>query len=139
MPFYEYECSACGHTLEVLQKISDAPLTECPNCQQKTLTKLISRAGFKLTGTGWYETDFKNSGKKGAGNAGSGKSATGAASGQNAGQSGSRGDGQSDNSAGKSGGQSSTSKDTGASQSAGTSAPSGSGHAGSGGTKPAVG
>lgn len=66
MPFYEYECSACGHTVEVLQKISDPPLTECPACHAAAMTKLVSRSGFKLTGTGWYETDFKG-GKKSSG------------------------------------------------------------------------
>lgn len=63
MPFYEYECSACGHTVEVLQKISDPPLGECPACHAAAMTKLVSRSGFKLTGTGWYETDFKGGSK----------------------------------------------------------------------------
>ena len=130
MPFYEYECSACGHTLEVLQKISDAPLTECPNCQHETLTKLISRAGFKLTGTGWYETDFKNSGNKSAGSGasaggkGGGTGGTGASTGQSDGQSGS---------------QSSGSSDAGAGQAAGTSAASASESGGSKEAKPAAG
>ncbi len=64
MPIYEYECSACGHRLEVLQKISDAPLTQCPECGAETLRKAVTAAGFRLKGTGWYETDFKNAGKK---------------------------------------------------------------------------
>lgn len=59
MPIYEYACQNCGHQMEVLQKIADAPLTQCPECQQSTLTKLISAAGFRLSGGGWYETDFK--------------------------------------------------------------------------------
>ena len=63
MPFYEYQCTACSHRLEVLQKISDAPLTDCPQCGQAHLKKLISRVGFRLKGGGWYETDFKG-GKK---------------------------------------------------------------------------
>ena len=60
MPIYEYRCDACGHSLEALQKMSDAPLTECPACQQPALSKLISAAGFRLSGSGWYETDFKS-------------------------------------------------------------------------------
>ena len=64
MPFYEYQCNACGHRLEVLQKISDEQLQYCPECGEASLKKLISRAGFRLKGGGWYETDFKNSGAK---------------------------------------------------------------------------
>lgn len=64
MPIYEYECEACGHTLEAIQKISDAPLKDCPSCQKTTLKKLISAAGFRLKGGGWYETDFKTGNKK---------------------------------------------------------------------------
>jgi putative FmdB family regulatory protein len=60
MPIYEYQCQACGHHLEKLQKMSDDPLKDCPNCEQSTLSKQISAAGFRLKGTGWYETDFKN-------------------------------------------------------------------------------
>ncbi|MFP4336208.1 MAG: FmdB family zinc ribbon protein, partial [Wenzhouxiangella sp.] len=64
MPIYEYRCQACGHELEKLQKLSDAPLTDCPACGQPALTKLISAAGFRLKGGGWYETDFKKDGKR---------------------------------------------------------------------------
>lgn len=64
MPIYEYECQACGHQYEVIQKMSDAPLTECPECKKHELKKLISAAGFRLKGGGWYETDFKGSKKK---------------------------------------------------------------------------
>lgn len=60
MPFYEYECSACKHHAEVLQKISDAPLKKCPNCGKQTLKRLISAPVFRLKGGGWYETDFKS-------------------------------------------------------------------------------
>ncbi len=63
MPIYEYECSACGHRLEAFQKMSEAPLTECPECKKTTLNKLVSAAGFQLKGTGWYVTDFKDKGK----------------------------------------------------------------------------
>ena len=59
MPFYEYQCEACGHRLEALQKMSDDPLVYCPECNEAQLKKLISAAAFHLKGTGWYETDFK--------------------------------------------------------------------------------
>ncbi len=64
MPIYEYRCDACGHELEALQKLSDAPLTDCPECHKPSLKKLLSAAGFRLKGGGWYETDFKQGGKK---------------------------------------------------------------------------
>ena len=64
MPIYEYECQACGHKKEALQKISDDPLIECPECGKPELKKLISAAGFRLKGAGWYETDFKSGKKK---------------------------------------------------------------------------
>ena len=60
MPIYEYLCQQCGHTLDAIQKVSDEPLTVCPKCEARALTKLISAPAFKLKGTGWYETDFKN-------------------------------------------------------------------------------
>ena len=63
MPIYEYKCSSCGHKKEVLQKMSDAPLTECPACGKPALTKLVSAAGFQLKGSGWYATDFKGGNK----------------------------------------------------------------------------
>ena len=64
MPIYEYRCDACGHELEAIQKLSDAPLTDCPECHKPSLKKLLSAAGFRLKGGGWYETDFKQGGKK---------------------------------------------------------------------------
>lgn len=64
MPIYEYECKACGHRMEAIQKISDDPLTDCPECSQGQLKKLVSAAGFRLKGGGWYETDFKSGKKK---------------------------------------------------------------------------
>ncbi len=64
MPIYEYECQACGHVHEALQKISDEPLTKCPECNKKKLKKLVSAGGFRLKGEGWYETDFKSGKKK---------------------------------------------------------------------------
>src|ERR1700744_1114155 len=59
MPFYEYECSNCKFYTEVMQKISDTPLTKCPSCGKKSLVKLVSAPNFRLKGGGWYETDFK--------------------------------------------------------------------------------
>src|ERR1043165_5338953 len=60
MPFYEYECSACNHHMEALQKISDEPLRKCPDCGKSALKRLISAPVFRLKGSGWYETDFKS-------------------------------------------------------------------------------
>ena len=64
MPIYEYQCQKCGNELEALQKISDAPLTDCPECGAPELRKKISAAAFRLKGGGWYETDFKTGNKK---------------------------------------------------------------------------
>jgi len=60
MPFYEYECANCKYYTEVLQKVSDPPMTKCPSCGKKTFKKLISAPVFRLKGSGWYETDFKS-------------------------------------------------------------------------------
>jgi putative FmdB family regulatory protein len=60
MPFYEYECEACKYYAEVMQKISDTPLTRCPSCGKRALKKLVSVPVFRLKGAGWYETDFKS-------------------------------------------------------------------------------
>ena len=60
MPIYEYECQKCGHTLEALQKFSDKPLRECPECGKHQLKRLVSAPLFRLAGGGWYETDFKS-------------------------------------------------------------------------------
>jgi putative FmdB family regulatory protein len=59
MPFYEYQCAACGHHHEELQKVSDRPLRKCPACGRSTLKRLVSAPVFRLKGAGWYETDFK--------------------------------------------------------------------------------
>jgi len=64
MPIYEYRCGACGYQKEFLQRLSDAPLTDCPECGKRAFNKLVTAAGFHLKGTGWYATDFKNSGAK---------------------------------------------------------------------------
>jgi putative FmdB family regulatory protein len=80
MPIYEYRCGSCGHELEVLQKLSEPPLSDCPECHKPALSKLISPVGFQLKGSGWYATDFKGSGKpadkgNGKNGEGTGKSA----------------------------------------------------------------
>jgi putative FmdB family regulatory protein len=62
MPIYAYKCDACGHTLDALQKMSDAPLTDCPHCGKPALHKQVTAAGFQLKGSGWYATDFKGGG-----------------------------------------------------------------------------
>ncbi|MGO9995857.1 MAG: FmdB family zinc ribbon protein [Steroidobacteraceae bacterium] len=59
MPFYEYQCKSCGHTLEAMQKVNDPPLKKCPDCGKPQLTRLMSAPVFRLKGGGWYETDFK--------------------------------------------------------------------------------
>jgi putative FmdB family regulatory protein len=59
MPIYEYVCKKCGHTLDALQKMSDDPLLDCPDCGAPQLKRLISAPRFRLKGQGWYETDFK--------------------------------------------------------------------------------
>ncbi len=75
MPIYEYQCQNCDEELEVLQKISDAPLQVCPACGKTALRKKVSAAAFRLKGGGWYETDFKSGNKKNlAGGSGSGGS-----------------------------------------------------------------
>jgi putative FmdB family regulatory protein len=64
MPIYEYQCGSCGHELEKLQRMSDDPLRDCPDCGEEELRRLVSAAGFRLKGAGWYETDFKKDGKR---------------------------------------------------------------------------
>lgn len=64
MPIYEYRCANCGHELEAMQKISAAPLTDCPACPAGQLRKKISPVAFRLKGSGWYETDFKSGQQK---------------------------------------------------------------------------
>jgi putative FmdB family regulatory protein len=59
MPIYAYKCESCGHAKDVLQKISDAPLTDCPACGAPKFSKQLSAPGFQLKGSGWYATDFK--------------------------------------------------------------------------------
>ncbi|MBS6360506.1 FmdB family zinc ribbon protein, partial [Burkholderia sp.] len=59
MPIYAYRCEACGHAKDVLQKMSDAPLSTCPECGKDTFRKQVTAAGFQLKGSGWYVTDFR--------------------------------------------------------------------------------
>ncbi len=73
MPIYEYRCQACGGELEKLQRMSDAPLTDCPACGKPELKRLISAAGFRLKGGGWYETDFKQGSKRNLADSGEGE------------------------------------------------------------------
>jgi putative FmdB family regulatory protein len=75
MPIYEYRCETCGHEMEAMQKMSDAPLTDCPACSQPTLKKMISAVGFRLKGGGWYETDFKAGSKRNVHDSGKSESA----------------------------------------------------------------
>ncbi|WP_077001519.1 FmdB family zinc ribbon protein, partial [Variovorax sp. KK3] len=76
MPIYAYKCSACGFAKDVLQKLSDAPLTVCPQCGASEFSKQVTAAGFQLKGSGWYVTDFRDgNGKKGADKAANGASA----------------------------------------------------------------
>jgi len=101
MPIYEYRCHSCGHELEKLQRLSDPVLTVCPECGKAKLRRLISAAGFRLKGAGWYETDFKQGNKRNlAESASSGSEGTNAkdSSGSNGGSAktesaGSKGDG----------------------------------------------
>jgi putative FmdB family regulatory protein len=59
MPIYAYRCESCGFEKDVLQKMSDAPLTQCPHCEKDTFRKQVTAAGFQLKGSGWYVTDFR--------------------------------------------------------------------------------
>ncbi len=73
MPMYEYQCSSCKKVHEIIQKFSDAPLTECPDCGG-AMTKLLSSSSFALKGTGWYTTDYKKSGSSSSSSGASGSS-----------------------------------------------------------------
>jgi putative FmdB family regulatory protein len=66
VPIYAYKCDSCGHAKDVLQKVSDAPLSECPACGASTFKKQLTAAGFQLKGNGWYATDFRGAGASGA-------------------------------------------------------------------------
>ena len=66
MPIYAYKCGSCGHAKDVLQKISDAPLTVCPSCGAESFAKQLTAAGFQLKGSGWYVTDFRGGSSSGS-------------------------------------------------------------------------
>lgn len=91
MPIYAYKCESCGHAKDVLQKVSDAPLTTCPACGADTFRKQLTAAGFQLKGTGWYVTDFRNSGSAATGAAAAAASSSAEASKPSAGDSGAGG------------------------------------------------
>ncbi|WP_322005885.1 FmdB family zinc ribbon protein [Paraburkholderia tropica] len=80
MPIYAYRCESCGFAKDVLQKISDAPLTQCPSCGADAYRKQVTAAGFQLKGSGWYVTDFRG-GNSNGNNSGTSAAATGAKSG----------------------------------------------------------
>jgi len=101
MPIYEYQCEACGHKLEKLQKLSDDPLKLCPDCEKPEMKKLISAVAFRLKGSGWYETDFKTGDKKNVSSSDNASSASGGTSDSSGGSSDSSG-GSSDASGGSS-------------------------------------
>lgn len=92
MPIYEYACDACGHEMEALQSLSDAPLRDCPECGKPQLRKRISAAAFRLKGGGWYETDFKKDNKRNLAGDGAKPSSSGEGGGKS-GSSGSEGSG----------------------------------------------
>lgn len=87
MPIYEYQCNACGHEHEALQKLSAEPLVVCPVCNEAELKKKISAAGFRLKGGGWYETDFKSGAKKNVAGESGGSSSSSSTSGGSCGNS----------------------------------------------------
>ena len=112
MPIYEYQCGSCGHELEKIQRMSDDPLKDCPDCGEAELRRLVSAAGFRLKGSGWYETDFKKGKKKNVAkddSAGAGKSSGGDSGKSSGGDSGKSSGGDS----GKSGKSSGSSEKTG--------------------------
>ncbi|MFA7505776.1 MAG: FmdB family zinc ribbon protein, partial [Burkholderiaceae bacterium] len=78
MPIYAYRCDDCGFEKDVLQKFSDAPLSDCPQCHKPAFNKMVTAAAFQLKGTGWYVTDFRG-GPSGGGEAGEGKAGEGKA------------------------------------------------------------
>ena len=99
MPIYDYRCKACEHVFDALQKMSDAPLVDCPECGAPELQKLLSAPRFRLKGQGWYETDFKTGDKRNLAGDGEAK--------KDAGKAGDKADGKSDS---KSDGKSTTAK-----------------------------
>ncbi len=109
MPIYAYRCGTCGHAKDVLQKLSDAPLSTCPACGADTFSKQVTAAGFQLKGSGWYVTDFRG-GSGGTSAAASGTAAAAASAPAAAGESSSSGGGESSSSG--SGGESASASST---------------------------
>ena len=77
MPTYEYQCTSCGHKFEAFQKITDEPVTRCPECEKDSVQRLISGGAFHLKGTGWYKTDYASPSSSGSSSGGSSKADTG--------------------------------------------------------------
>lgn len=77
MPIYEYACQSCTHRFETIQKTADSPLSDCPQCEQPALRKLVSAPVFRLKGAGWYETDFKTNGQRNVADNSGGKESDG--------------------------------------------------------------
>ncbi|MDN3517162.1 zinc ribbon domain-containing protein [Aquisalimonas lutea] len=113
MPIYEYFCDSCGHEQEAIQKLSDAPLTDCESCGEAKLRRKISAAAFRLKGGGWYETDFKSGNRRNI--IGDSSSGNGSDNGSSSGSS--EGSGGSSEGSGKSAGKESSGKDSGSSTS----------------------
>jgi putative FmdB family regulatory protein len=133
MPIYEYQCEACGHKQEKLQKLSDDPLKLCPDCDKPELKKLISSVAFRLKGSGWYETDFKTGDKK---NVSSSENSSGASGGSSKSSGGSsKGSGSSSKSSGSSSSASDGSSKSSGSDSSSKSADSSSSKNNSGSSK----
>ena len=127
MPIYEYSCESCGHELEALQGVHDDLLTDCPECGAASLRKCISRVAFRLKGSGWYETDFKDKDKRnGAGDGGESASNSGGSEDQ------SGGSGQNSGSGGESSGASSSGESQGSGSGGGEGKASSSSSGGSG-------
>lgn len=108
MPIYAYRCEACGHAKDVLQKMSDVPLTICPSCGADAFRKQVTAAGFQLKGSGWYVTDFRGGSSAGAAAAapaaGGGDGGTGGTGGSSGGAGGTGTSGGGSDSGGSSGG-----------------------------------
>lgn len=104
MPIYEYLCENCGHEFETLQKLSEAPLRDCPKCSFPQLVKKVTAAGFRLKGGGWYETDFKGGSKRNV--AGESGSSSAGSAGSEGGSSGSASSGSASSGSGDGGGSS---------------------------------
>jgi len=141
VPIYAYRCEACGFAKDALQKISDAPLTDCPACGEAKFKKQLTAAGFQLKGTGWYVTDFRNGSSGGKpGTADANKAEGASAGGDAAGSAAGTGAGDSASGSTSSASAGSNSSNSNSNSNAGNTATSSSGAAGSGdsaGTKSA--